>query len=244
MKNSSNFLKEVYDKNYFNRYRKRPFLQQLFIKYIDRKEPVFSFLKKQKRSKSSLLDIGCGNGLFLQHAQHYFNCTGIDISQNGLNEAKRRAPKAHFQIKSIYDLDSLPAKKYDVITCFDVLEHVLVKPTTLDSIYRILKPDGIFVFSAPNPSSFGLQLKWDKWFGFSDPTHISFYSPLEWGLMVKKAGFIPMKTFYNGLMDPPYFPHIPNSVQNILIKYPSQILSLLGFPLPSCLGELFFYGMH
>ncbi len=229
----------MYNKQYYHRYNNSLF-HKLFIQYAHRREPILRFLKKRKQQNSALLDVGCGSGTFLQYAQDYFQCTGIDISKAGLKEASYRSPKSCFEHKSVYELNTFKKESFDIVTCFDVLEHVLEVESVVKEVYRILKNDGIFVMSSHNTDCFSRELKWLDWFGYKDKTHIWFYSPSEWELILKQAGFIPMRHFYNGLIDPPYLPFIPQIVQELTIKYPTQALSILGFPIPKFMGELFF----
>jgi SAM-dependent methyltransferase len=213
-------------------------IREFYNSFVFKREPLFSILKKKKNKGSTLLDIGCGDGAFLRYAEDWFDCTGIDISKEGLAIAKKRLKKSKLLNKSIYRLGDFKPNSLDVIVCFDVLEHVFNLEKILASISRLLKPKGIFVFSVPNGDSLGKARKWEKWYGFSDKTHLWFMGKNEWNFLLCKNGLIPIKIFYNGLIDPPYFSFIPKILQLLFFKYFLQGLSFMGFPLTSSLGEI------
>ena len=106
---------------------------------------------------ASVLDVGCGDGrltaLLAEHAQ--FVC-GIDNQDKPLRFARLivEQPHVHF-IK--YDGDSFPVRdgSFDVITCFDVIEHIPPDqvPALLSAIAKALKPGGSVYFTTPNRRS-------------------------------------------------------------------------------------------
>lgn len=96
----------------------------------------------------SLLDIGCAYGLFLREASQYFECTGTDISEHAIEHARSTLPK---EIEVFVGVaGSLPVnKKYDLVTCFDILEHTKDLGEALDNIYALLKDNGVLVITVP-----------------------------------------------------------------------------------------------
>lgn len=233
-------MSNFYNKNYFSRYKDKSFIKNLYLSFVDKREPVFSFLKKKKEKNSKLLEIGCGDGRFLQYAQKHFVCTGIDISDYGVKEAKKKADKSVIMNLSAYNLDKFNDNQFDIVACFDVIEHLLDIENVFKEVFRVLKKDGIFVVSSQNGDCISKSLKWEEWFGFKDKTHLWFFSPKEWEYLLNRNGFVPMKYFYNGFMDPPYFKFVPGIVQLVLFKYLTQGISFFGFPIPKKFGELFF----
>jgi len=227
----------IYDEHYYDKFRKDNLIYKLFIQYIDRKEPVFRIIKKLKAHGSTLLDVGCGNGLFLSHAQKYFECTGIDLSDAGLERAKKFASKSKIFKLSADSLQMRFKKKFDVVSCFDVLEHCDNPQLVMRQIWSVLKNDGLSIFSFPNTDCFSLRTKLNTAFCFKDDTHQWFYSPDQWEFLLQCNGLIPVRRWYSGLSDPPYTSLIPLSLQNIFFKYTTQLLSIIGFPIPKLIGE-------
>ncbi|NOH00766.1 MAG: class I SAM-dependent methyltransferase [Chloroflexi bacterium] len=109
-----------------------------------------SFLAEIKKhiSAGSLLDIGCAYGLFLQEASHSFDCMGVDISLHAVAEARSTLSKEiDVFVGAVGSLHL--ENRYDLITCFDVLEHTRDLGEALDNIQDLLKDGGILALTVP-----------------------------------------------------------------------------------------------
>ncbi len=107
---------------------------------------------------SSILDMGCGPGLYAEHfAARGYDVTGVDVSANSIEYAKGSALKNGFDIRysnqNYLDLDA--RQEFDfifmVFTDFSVLVPQQRKKV-LDNIYTALKPGGLFCFDFLNDS--------------------------------------------------------------------------------------------
>jgi 2-polyprenyl-3-methyl-5-hydroxy-6-metoxy-1,4-benzoquinol methylase len=93
----------LHDKRFHNRF---------WILYLHKLKP-----------EGSLLDAGCGEGFFLRYAEKYYKAVGVDISEYAINRARKLCKKALLYIQDVTKLD-LGTLKFDIVTCFDVLEHL------------------------------------------------------------------------------------------------------------------------
>ncbi len=99
-----------------------------------------------------LLDVGCGSGAFLNVArQRGWEISGVELSP-GLSEMSRRAVHAEVTTASFESVD-LPAASYDVITMWDIIEHVIDPVLCIEKVRRLLKPGGIALFCTPDEDS-------------------------------------------------------------------------------------------
>jgi 2-polyprenyl-6-hydroxyphenyl methylase / 3-demethylubiquinone-9 3-methyltransferase len=105
---------------------------------------------------TTCLDIGCGGGLLaIAMAQKGFGMTGIDVSQDLIDvaglQAKELGVKVDFKATS---LELFAAKKrrslFDVIICFEVLEHIDNRQAWLAAVVKLLKPGGVLLCSTIN----------------------------------------------------------------------------------------------
>jgi SAM-dependent methyltransferase len=99
------------------------------------------------KTSGSLLDVGCAYGSFLSHARQYYNVTGIDISREAIDRARTRLPGEDIVRSDIaaFRRDS----RFDVITCFDVLEHVADLDAVFETLKGHLREKGILVVTVP-----------------------------------------------------------------------------------------------
>lgn len=132
------YNKKYFYKNYSNQYDKRNSRRKLEY-----------YLKKiyKYRTAGSLLDIGCAYGNFLGYARSIYRVTGCDASEYALKIAKQRLPEINLFQTVLPDLKR--NEHWDIITCFDVLEHVQELNNSLKKIKYLLKNNGILVITVP-----------------------------------------------------------------------------------------------
>lgn len=103
-------------------------------------------LRKLCPPSARLLDIGCGNGLFLAKATEAgYACRGIDTSLPPREACHQ--PEHLSQRSAIEEADS--GAMYDVVSVLNVLEHVPEPDSFLRVVSRLLRPGGLFVCSMP-----------------------------------------------------------------------------------------------
>jgi len=151
-------------------------------------------------SNSNCLDVGCSTGNLGSLLHKEKNCTidGIEINSSAAKTAKSRGYGEVFEI----DLNSKKnssvlfseVKKYDVIACADVLEHLISPEEALIQLGKVLRPGGFFVISLPNVAFVlnRLHLLFGRWeykeFGILDRTHLRFYTINSGCQMIKSTG--------------------------------------------------------
>jgi len=102
------------------------------------------------RDKISVLDAGCGpRSVPVFDFGEQSHITGIDISSDQL--AKNRA--AHEKILGDIQTINLPASSFDIVLCWDVLEHLPHPEMALNNFVRTLKDGGIAIIRVPNMMS-------------------------------------------------------------------------------------------
>jgi ubiquinone/menaquinone biosynthesis C-methylase UbiE len=115
--------------------------------------PGFREMKRNIRSRDTVLDVGCGEGTKIaQLAGNRKGVYGIDISRTGIARAKKQYPSIDFRTA---DSEELPYADnfFDVVlTCF-VLEHVDNAEKVLSEIMRVTKPGGKIMLICPNFAS-------------------------------------------------------------------------------------------
>jgi SAM-dependent methyltransferase len=97
------------------------------------------------------LDLACGSGQHLSHMlAHGFHGTGLDNSAAMLALAQARCPTANFELSDMAQLSG--EERYDFVTCFLYSLHYSHPSNalreTLRSVWRALKPGGVFLFNA------------------------------------------------------------------------------------------------
>ena len=107
------------------------------------------FQRVQQRPTATLLDVGCGVGRFC-HAAHYrgWNVTGIDVSTTAVQIGSRYATFPLTEA-SVEDLLSR-SQRFDVVTAFEVLEHLSKPLRFLISLKELASSKGQVFCTVPN----------------------------------------------------------------------------------------------
>lgn len=115
-------------------------------------------------TQRTLLDYGCGDGLFLREVAGQFrHCRGVDIDDFQVSDCRKRLGSIqNVDFSSVADLDADDlSRSFDVITCFEVLEHC--GDTQIDAVLQrfdtLLGPTGQLLISVPNETGLSLMVK-------------------------------------------------------------------------------------
>ncbi|MGA8273699.1 MAG: class I SAM-dependent methyltransferase [Candidatus Sulfotelmatobacter sp.] len=140
------------------------------------------------KSGGALLDMGCSSGGFLSTMKGpAWDLYGVEMEESTAERA-RTSTGAKVFVGDAVAAPFLPAS-FDVITCFDVLEHVYSPRQFLAKSLEWLKPGGIFYAMMPNIASWEARLFGDYWFGLELPRHITHFSPRSLRCLMTELGF-------------------------------------------------------
>ena len=135
-----------------------------------------------------LLDVGCGNGGFLAFMkQRGWDVYGLDTASAGVSVAKQLLGDR--VLLTTLQEASYPSNHFDVVSLFEVLEHVPDPFSELKEINRILKPGGFLCLSVPNFASLERVLFRKWWNGLDAPRHLFQFAPPTLSKLMKGADF-------------------------------------------------------
>lgn len=100
----------------------------------------------QKLQPQSLLEIGCGNGAFLERIQHMVPMVmGSEYNTDAANECKK-----HGLNVINHDIASI-SKRFDVVCHFEVMEHVFDTENLMNNALSLLNHNGKLIIGTPDP---------------------------------------------------------------------------------------------
>lgn len=139
--------------------------------------------------EGALLDVGCATGEFLQgmRRQGGWQVHGVELTPEVAQIARDRHQLDIFT--GTLEQAAYPAKRFDVVTLWDVLEHLYDPAATLREIHRILKDDGILLIRVPNLASWDARLFGRYWAGLDAPRHLYIYTPQTLTQLLRQNGF-------------------------------------------------------
>ncbi len=136
---------------------------------------------------AKLLDVGCGDGAFLEAAEAAgWRVTGIDFDFKAVEVARRRGVDV-----ICGDLDVLNEKsgRYEYITCSHVIEHVHNPAQWLNQMHRLLASQGTLWLQTPNLASVGHRYFGSNWRGLEPPRHLCLFTPKSFDKLMQTTGF-------------------------------------------------------
>lgn len=193
---------------------------------------------------STVLDIGCGTGGFLQLlAEDGFNAVGMDTSELAIEYCQKRG------LKNIYKttLEDFPAKDWTINAeiMLDVIEHIDDDKGVVKQAYSVLEPGGYFIATVP-----AYQWLWSA----HDEIHLHKrrYTLTSFRKLLTNAGFKPIRfSYFNTFLFPaaaikrlfdknkkpedihdvvdPVSPAV-NSLLDVIFKAETPFLNYFSFP--------------
>jgi 2-polyprenyl-3-methyl-5-hydroxy-6-metoxy-1,4-benzoquinol methylase len=157
--------------------------------------------------RGTILDFGCGTGMFLRKCQaSQWNTTGVEPDQGAAQIASRSGVRIHNSLSSIPT-----GQNFDVITLWHVLEHVPELNETLEWFHQRLNPAGVLIIAVPNYRSLDATHYGAFWAAYDVPRHLYHFDPSSMQKLANKAGFKlvekrPMKfdSFYVSMLSEKY----------------------------------------
>ncbi|MCJ7827786.1 class I SAM-dependent methyltransferase [Patescibacteria group bacterium] len=145
------------------------------------------------KSKGRLLDVGCAAGLFLAAARDEgFEVSGVEPNR-WLARWGRENLKAKITTGS-FEEACLRQSYFEVVTFWDVLEHLTDPLGALEKAHRLLQKEGLMLINYPDIKSFWARLLGRNWW-FVVSGHLFYFTPLTIKQMVEKAGFQVVKDY-------------------------------------------------
>lgn len=134
----------------------------------------------------TLLDVGAYIGVFVEIArQAGWDACGVEPSEWAAGEAQKQGlPVIH----GTQDAPELAGRQFDVITMWDVIEHVTDPSGEMAKAYNLLKPGGWLVLHTMDIDSRMARLMGGRWPWLMD-MHIHYFSQQTMAQMLQKNGF-------------------------------------------------------
>ena len=148
---------------------------------------VLRAIGKEGQASLRVLDVGCAGGAFPKAAADLGSSViGIEPSAWLCEQGKE-----HYGLDlrpGLLTEQQLPDKSFDIVTMWDVLEHLTQPGENLDEIHRLLKPHGTLVVSTPDYDSLARKFLRDTW-PFYLNVHLFYFTRRTLAALLKKHGF-------------------------------------------------------
>ncbi|MBI5405000.1 MAG: class I SAM-dependent methyltransferase [Candidatus Kerfeldbacteria bacterium] len=131
-----------------------------------------------------LLDVGAHTGIFADvAAKNGWAVTGVEP-----NDWARSIASQQFGVTSRRSIDELGHARYDVVTMFDVIEHMTDPLAELQRLHRLLNPGGRLILTTPDLGSPVARLLRSRWYCIRQQ-HLFYFNPTSIRTVLERSGF-------------------------------------------------------
>jgi 2-polyprenyl-3-methyl-5-hydroxy-6-metoxy-1,4-benzoquinol methylase len=126
------------------------------------------------RSTNKILDIGAGQGYFLEIAKERgWEVYGTEFSSDCIIHSKKNGIDLHQgNLKGA----NFSNEQFDVVVCIEVIEHLINPKETTDEMHRILRKGGAVYITTPNFNAIHRYRLKEQYDVITYPTHLSYFT--------------------------------------------------------------------
>ena len=146
----------------------------------------FEKIVAQNTQTRRLLDVGCHIGVMVELAQERgWEAWGVEPSSWASEHARARG--LHVITGSLGEVE-VPENYFDLVTMWDVIEHLSDPTAEIRNVYRVSKPGGVFAIHTINIESWFARLLGKRWPWLME-MHLYFFSPRTLSKMLEQSGY-------------------------------------------------------
>lgn len=147
-------------------------------------------LKLAGREPVRLFDVGTGDCRHFADMRLHgaFDCSGVEINPEMVQKARETGYEVHQGTLEDLDISELEGR-FDVVTMYQLLEHVESPARVLEKAFRLLRPGGSVLGQLPCADSFERALFGRYWAGYHYPRHLQAFTREGLKTVLLKVGF-------------------------------------------------------
>lgn len=129
---------------------------------------------KKITNLNRIIDVGCGNGHFLKVAKDLgFETHGTEFTDKAIELCEAKGIQMQKGVLNPENYD----QRFDLITSFEVIEHINNPHGEVDNFHKILRKGGLVYVTTPNFDSISKHILKENWTIVEYPEHLSYYTP-------------------------------------------------------------------
>ncbi|MBL4585438.1 MAG: class I SAM-dependent methyltransferase [Flavobacteriales bacterium] len=177
----------------YENYGRNDYLSELTIQVYENILDGFEPYRKTNR----LIDVGCGIGYFLEVAKRRgWEVYGTEFTEEAATICEKKGATMHL---GVLNPDNYEPESFDVITSFEVIEHINNPREELGNFNKILRKGGLVYCTTPNFNAIERYYLKSDWNILGYPEHLSYYTPKTINRVFKESGFKKKKNETTGI---------------------------------------------
>lgn len=154
-----------------------------------------------KKDNLIIGDIGSGFGLFLEELKKIKKNNTYIAIEPSIEMADICSSKGLKIINKLLEEVDAEDFNFDLMTAFELFEHLYNPEEFLKKVYQLLKPEGYFVLTTLSGLGFDIQLLWERSKSVTPPHHLNFFNPWSIKILLEKIGFKIVEISTPGVLD-------------------------------------------
>jgi len=150
---------------------------------------------------NTIVDVGAGFGIFLDEWRNQHPDDSLCAIEPGKKLAQACRDKKIETLEVLAEHAQNWNEKGDLVTCFEVIEHVHSPISFIESLKMLTKPGGHVLVSGLGVDGYDIQVLWNESKSISPPHHINFMSVQGFELLFERAGFKDVDVITPGQLD-------------------------------------------
>jgi SAM-dependent methyltransferase len=177
-------LEFLYPQTYYSYAQPSQTLLRRFLRWVE--------LARYKRYRwipafTSLLEIGCGSGEFLEQIKDRGRVVGLERSPRAREVARERG--VDVRIGDVDDPKLFADGEFDCVYINHALEHLSDPERVLRAAARLLVPGGTLYIAVPNIAGVAARLMGRSWYALAAPEHVTHWTPNAMRAFLARIGF-------------------------------------------------------
>ena len=200
--------------------------EEEYQRYADRYRPFLELVRQHSRP-GRILDVGCWNGQFLNQLGQEWESYAVELSESASAFARE-----HYGLNvvtgTIHDLP-YPRGYFDVVTPWDIIEHVPRPRTDFQKAVDLVRPQGLVFVSTPDFECFESKFMGRKWPVITPPGHLTYFTKSTIVRLFDLAGLELVswqRTDMPGYLPKFEIPRIGSPIQNRFVYFATKHLRL------------------
>ena len=168
--------------------------------FSPRVKKIINICKKNKIEQPSIIDIGAGYGTFCKLGlciNFFKKVVALEPSREGADNCRKNKIEV---IENMIEKINKPKKKFDIVTSFEVIEHLFSLDQYIAQIRKLTKKNGLIIFTCPNGEGFDVRMLL-KNSNTIDHEHLNYFNPYSIKILLERLKLRVIQIFTPGQLD-------------------------------------------
>ncbi len=159
--------------------------EELYVKTFKMRAAL---LKKYRPVPARVLDVGCAAGFALRAFRELgYEAYGVELSAKMAQEAERRAGDGRVHA-GVLEPGLFGGIQFDIITMWDLVEHLEDPGEILSIARKMLAPDGVLILETQNVNSLFAKVMGVRWQHYKFEEHLYHFNPTTIRTLLERSG--------------------------------------------------------